>query len=103
MSAPVATVVAPSGDAAKVTAMKGGVMLSTADVVTGGRRRKSRRMSKKAKKALKALKKMGGAEMEAAVEPEAEPMMEKEEGGRRHRSRKGSKKTRRSSRRSFLY
>lgn len=104
MSAPSATVVAPSGAAATATPLKGGALVLS-PLPLGGRRR-SRKMSKKAKKALKALKKMGGDEVEEAVAPAvagADEMVPAVEGARRRRSRKGSKKTRRSSRRSFLY
>lgn len=109
MSSPAPTVVAPSGTAASVVPMKGGVMLSPLPL--GGRRR-SRKLSKKARKALKMMKKMGGDEMEAAVGGEITGPVptEVEEaapvGARRRRSLKGTKKggrRHRTKKHSFLY
>ena len=104
MSAPASTVVTPTGSAAVATPMKGGMMLSPASV-QGGRRRKSRRMSKKAKKALKMLKKMGGDELEEAVAPvtAGAEEMAPVEGARRRKSRRGSRKSRKSRKGGLFY
>lgn len=92
-----ATVVTPSGNTATVTPMKGGALISPSPV--GGRRRK---MTKKMRKMLKALKKLGGGEVEGAVEATetAAPATE-EMGGRRRRSRKTRRG--RKSRRGLFY
>jgi hypothetical protein len=80
--------------------MKGGVLLSPLPL-NGGRRRKSRRASKKI---AKALKKLGGEELEQ-VAGEVEEMSAPTEGARRRRGsskkagRRHTKKTHRRSRR----
>jgi len=113
---PVPTVVSKTGAAAAAIPMKGGVLLSPLPYGSeGGKRRKSRKMSKKGrkmtKKALKALKKFGGEELEqvvggadeiAPVVAQEAPVMEEEGGRRRRKSSKKSKKSKKS-RRGFLY
>lgn len=86
-------------DAVAATPIKGGAILSPLPL-SGGRRRKTRRMSKKAVKMLKKMtpkqiKKMlkGGEEPVGAPEAEME--------GARRRSRKGGRKSRKS--RGLLY
>jgi hypothetical protein len=87
MSTPVIPVVSKSGDVATGVPLKGGaIALMPAPV--GGRRRGSKKMTKKMKKMLKALKMMKGGALDEVEEiPDTI-----EEGGRR---RNGSKKTRR--------
>ena len=98
MSAP-ATIVAPSGATAGAIPLKGGGALISPAPAAGGRRR---RMTKKMKKMLKSLKKMGGDEVEGAVEGAVDPDMPPLEAGRRRR--RGSRRSRRSrkSRRGFF-
>jgi hypothetical protein len=84
-----ATVVAPSGDSAPVVPLKGGaIVLSPAAV--GGRRRGSKKMTKKMRKMLKALKKMkagdvGDAVDTANMDESGLSSVQTEEGGRRRR------------------
>ena len=95
---PAAVAVPSSGstaDAVAATPMKGGALLSPLPL-NGGRRRKTRRMSKKAMKMLKTMtpkqiKKMlkGGQEAPVAEEGEMEGAR------RRYRSRKASRRSRR--------
>ena len=94
---PAAVAVPSSGstsDAVAATPIKGGALLSPLPLA-GGRRRKTRRMSKKAMKMLKKMtpkqiKKMLKGGQEAPVAEEAEM-----EGARRRRSRKASHRSRR--------
>lgn len=93
-SKPSAVVVPANGaksEAAEVTPMKGGVMLSPLPL-SGGRKRKTRRLSKKVLKMLKKMPKAKLAKMmkggEEAMEEEAPAM-----GGRK---RKTARKSRRS-------
>lgn len=95
---PAAVAVPSSGstsDAVAATPIKGGALLSPLPLA-GGRRRKTRRMSKKAMKMLKKMtpkqikKMLKGGEEPAPVAEEAEM-----EGARRRRSRKASRRSRR--------
>lgn len=106
MSTPI-PVVSSSGNVATGVPLKGGaIALMPAPV--GGRRRGSKKMTKKMKKMLKALKMMKGGEVGDAVDTAnlqesglGDIQTETEEGGRRRRrSRKGGKSRRRSSKRS---
>jgi len=96
MSTPVIPVVSKSGDVATGVPLKGGaIALMPAPV--GGRRRGSKKMTKKMKKMLKALKMRKGGEVGDALDTanlKSGDEIETEEGGKR-RSRKGGKKTRR--------
>jgi hypothetical protein len=99
MSTSAVPVVSKSGEVqANAVPLKGGaIALMPAPV--GGRRRGSKKMTKKMKKMLKALKMMKGGEVGDAVDTanlkdSGLSEIETEEGGRR-RSRKGGKKTRR--------
>lgn len=82
-------------DGVAATPMKGGVMLSPLPL-TGGRKHKTRRMSKKAMKMLKKMtpkqikKMLKGGEGTTGTTEEGDM-----EGARRRRSRKGSRKSRR--------
>ena len=75
------------GQAAGVSKMKGGALVLTPLPLSGGRRRKTRKISKKV---LKMLKKMGAAKVAKLVKKGGE--MDGEEpapvGARRHRTRK---------------
>jgi hypothetical protein len=108
MSTPI-PVVSSSGNVATGVPLKGGaIALMPAPV--GGRRRGSKKMTKKMKKMLKALKMMKGgavgdavntANLDASGLGDIQTETETEEGGRRRRrSRKGGKSRRRSSKRS---
>ena len=109
MSTPI-PVVSSSGNVATGVPLKGGaIALMPAPV--GGRRRGSKKMTKKMKKMLKALKMMKGGAVGDAVNTanldassglgDIQTETETEEGGRRRRrSRKGGKSRRRSSKRS---
>ena len=104
MSTPI-PVVSSSGNVATGVPLKGGaIALMPAPV--GGRRRGSKKMTKKMKKMLKALKMMKGGEVGDAVDTanlqeSGLNEIETEEGGRRRRrSHKGGKPRRRSSKRS---
>lgn len=94
------------GEAMKVTPMAGGGLALSPATVSGGRRRGSRRMTKKMLKMLKGMPKAklaklmkGGEEATEMTEGEAEAPV-----GARRRSRKGGKgkKTARKSRRHGL-
>lgn len=94
---PAAVAVPTSGsttDAVAATPIKGGAMLSPLPL-SGGRRRKTRRLSKKA---VKMLKKMTPKQIKKMLKGGQEPAAVEEgemEGARRRRSRKGSRKSRR--------
>jgi hypothetical protein len=109
MSSPTIPVVSKGGDVATGVALKGGA-IALMPAAVGGRRRGSKKMTKKMKKMLKALKMMKGGAVGDAVNTanleesglgDIQTGTETEEGGRRRRrSRKGGKSRRRSSKRS---
>ena len=87
MSSAAPTAFVPSsGPATVATPTKGGVVLSP--MAVGGRRRKSRKLTKKMRKALKALHLMGGE----VKDTEGVPSESTEDGGRRRRKTAGRRR-----------
>ena len=96
--------------AAAVTKMAGGGLVLSPLPLSGGRKRKTKRLSKKvlkmfrkgsAKKLQKLLK--GGQEAEEVVATEGESPAAPTEGARRRGSRKTKRGSRKSRRHAFLY
>ena len=97
-------------DAAAVTKMAGGGLVLSPLPLSGGRKRKTKRLSKKvlkmfkkgsAKKLAKLLK--GGQEAEEVMATEGESTPEEGAGRRRRGSRKTRRGSRKSRRHAFLY